>query len=79
MRFLIRFEASTRDLTCNETENHSALSNQSGAKELYIHGVCFSPDGKYLGTGAKDGQMQVRMHSHYLASLEFLMRASDLG
>ena len=28
--------------------------------DLYIWSVCFSPDGKYLATGASDKQMRVR-------------------
>jgi len=28
--------------------------------DLYIRSVCFSPDGKYLATGAEDKQIKVR-------------------
>ena len=28
--------------------------------DLYIRSVCFSPDGKYLATGAEDKQIRVR-------------------
>jgi general transcriptional corepressor TUP1 len=27
--------------------------------DLYIRSVCFSPDGKYLATGAEDRQIRV--------------------
>jgi len=30
------------------------------AGDLYIWSVCFSPDGKYLATGASDKQIRVR-------------------
>jgi len=30
------------------------------AGDLYIRSVCFSPDGKYLATGAEDKQIRVR-------------------
>ena len=29
--------------------------------DLYIRSVCFSPDGKYLATGAEDKQIRVRV------------------
>ena len=29
--------------------------------DLYIRSVCFSPDGKYLATGAEDKQIRVRL------------------
>ena len=32
----------------------------AGAGVLYIQSVCFSPDGKYLATGASDKQIRVR-------------------
>jgi WD40 repeat protein len=28
--------------------------------DLYIRSICFSPDGKYLATGAEDRQIRVR-------------------
>ena len=31
--------------------------------DLYIRSVCFSPDGKYLATGAEDRQIRVKAHS----------------
>lgn len=29
--------------------------------DLYIRSVCFSPDGKFLATGAEDKQIRVRL------------------
>jgi WD40 repeat protein len=34
--------------------------------DLYIRSICFSPDGKYLATGAED--RQIRVSSRYLHS-----------
>lgn len=46
------------------TLHHSVLSDESvgEAGDLYIRSVRFSPDGKYLATGAEDRQIRVRMH-----------------
>lgn len=40
----------------------SVLVDESAGKsgDLYIRSVCFSPDGKYLATGAEDKQIRVR-------------------
>jgi len=40
----------------------SVLADDSVGKsgDLYIRSVCFSPDGKYLATGAEDKQIRVR-------------------
>ena len=42
--------------------NCSVLYDESAPSEgdLYIRSVCFSPDGKYLATGAEDKQIKVR-------------------
>lgn len=41
---------------------NSVLVDESVGKsgDLYIRSVCFSPDGKYLATGAEDKQIRVR-------------------
>src|ERR1700722_1457691 len=40
----------------------SVLVDEAAARQgdLYIRSVCFSPDGKYLATGAEDKQIRVR-------------------
>ena len=40
----------------------SVLTDDAASKtgDLYIRSVCFSPDGKYLATGAEDKQIRVR-------------------
>jgi WD40 repeat protein len=37
------------------------------ANGSYIKSICFSPNGKYLATGAQDGRIRVRL-SHLLFS-----------
>lgn len=46
----------------------SVLADDSAGKagDLYIRSVCFSPDGKFLATGAEDKQIRVR---HLLSDL----------
>ena len=40
---------------------HSVLSDETASKagDLYIRSVCFSPDSKYLATGAEDKQIRI--------------------
>lgn len=40
----------------------------SQAGDLYIRSICFSPDGKYLATGAED--RQIRVSSSLFRSVE---------
>ena len=41
--------------------HNSVLADESAGKscDLYIRSVCFSPDGKFLATGAEDKQIRV--------------------
>lgn len=49
----------------------SVLADEAATKtgDLYIRSVCFSPDGKFLATGAEDKQIRVRGlgYSHQFA------------
>jgi len=48
------------------------------AGDLYIWSICFSPDGKYLATGAEDKQIRVRhLDSEFPGSQ--LTYVQDLG
>lgn len=45
------------------TNAHSSVladENASKTGDLYIRSVCYSPDGRYLATGAEDKQIRVR-------------------
>lgn len=44
--------------------------------DLYIRSVCFSPDGRYLATGAEDKLIRVSQHSF---TTYFLLTMSGLG
>ena len=46
--------------------------------DLYIRSVCFSPDGKYLATGAEDKQIRVRKFSSLDSSISFRHKAESL-
>lgn len=44
-------------LTTSERILQDELANRTG--DLYIRSICFSPDGKFLATGAEDRQIRV--------------------
>ena len=48
--------------------HRSILIDKAASKngDLYIRSVCFSPDGKYLATGAED--KKIRVHAILLPS-----------
>jgi WD40 repeat protein len=47
--------------------------------DLYIRSVCFSPDGKFLATGAEDKKIRVRCSLAYLYGAHPNMYIIDLG
>ena len=59
----------------------SVLADDSAGKagDLYIRSVCFSPDGKYLATGAEDKQIRVRISLLCFISCTYIYIYVDLG
>jgi len=49
-----------------EWADDSVLLDESTTRsgDLYIRSICFSPDGKFLATGAEDRQIRVCPFSH---------------
>ncbi len=47
--------------------------------DLYIRSVCFSPDGKYLATGAEDRQIRVSDRDRSLFSSQLLKPSRAFG
>jgi len=60
-----------------EAPRYSVLTDESAGKsgDLYIRSVCFSPDGKYLATGAEDKQIRVSVFDVVM----FFLRGVGVG
>lgn len=58
----------------------SVLQDENAGREgdLYIRSVSFSPDGKYLATGAEDKQIRVCRLTH-TKHVRFIYSCLDLG
>lgn len=62
--------------------NDSVLADDSANKsgDMYICSVCFSPDGKFLATGAEDTKIRVHLLFLFLHELcSFDLINIDLG
>lgn len=53
------FGVETGELVARLTDDNSAAENGNSGADLYIRSVCFSPDGKYLATGAEDKVIRI--------------------
>lgn len=53
------FGVETGELVARLTDENSASENGNSGADLYIRSVCFSPDGKYLATGAEDKVIRI--------------------
>ena len=51
------FNVTTGERVC--TLKDPAIPKGNGAPDLYIRTVCFSPDGKFLATGAEDRNIRI--------------------
>ncbi|CDR37713.1 CYFA0S01e15544g1_1 [Cyberlindnera fabianii] len=53
------FGVETGELVARLSDDNTAAENAGSSADLYIRSVCFSPDGKYLATGAEDKVIRV--------------------
>ncbi|CCH42375.1 General transcriptional corepressor [Wickerhamomyces ciferrii] len=53
------FGVETGELVARLTDDNTAAENGNSGADLYIRSVCFSPDGKYLATGAEDKVIRI--------------------
>ena len=68
------YDVATGEKVC-VLEDHTA-TDPMGGTDLYIRSVCFSPDGRYLATGAEDKMIRV---SSSTISITLVTKYFELG
>lgn len=53
------FGVETGELVARLSDENTAAENAGSSADLYIRSVCFSPDGKFLATGAEDKVIRI--------------------
>lgn len=53
------FGVETGELVARLSDDNTATDNTGSSADLYIRSVCFSPDGKFLATGAEDKVIRI--------------------
>jgi glucose repression regulatory protein TUP1 len=53
------FGVETGELVARLSDDNTAAENAGSSADLYIRSVCFSPDGKFLATGAEDKVIRI--------------------